>query len=502
MRRGSGSRLLPWTLVLAASLTLAACGGGSGSDTGPADVPVDAADVPGTDIPADLPAPDARDVPPADLPGDVPPADAPPADLPPADLPADVPPADVPPADVPPEDLPGILPDAPVPPCVGDPGVAAWPADVSATFLRGPFVQDVVGDHAVVVFRPAVPLAEQGCVDWSFFGTGMVGQRTCADPDGYGQYAVRLDGLPAVMLIDYTASVGTALSAGPFSFLTAPPPDRPQRILVMSDIHASKDNTATVLSKIVTKALADGVDFAMTAGDNVSASEETQFDDFFDGLRPLLHRVPIFTTIGNHEGRNANYFEAFVLPEADPPDPTAAEMYYAFRRGNVWVGVLEIFDWQLSWYLAEPFGQVDWLAKELDSVEARSARWRLLFIHEPPWGRNWTPCGDPGYFGEQALRDLLIPMARDKGVSAIFSGHFHEYEHGEVDGVHLFVVGGAGGGLESVVCTPPADFPEPWTVDQVHHGVTVDTGCDAMTVVATDIDGNEIDRVTVPYAGA
>ncbi len=69
-------------------------------------------------------------------------------------------------------------------------------------------------------------------------------------------------------------------------------------------------------------------------GDSVSQPEEAQFDTLFDGLRPLLHRVPAFMTLGNHEARSPNCFAAFVLPEADPPDPLSGEMYYDLRRGN------------------------------------------------------------------------------------------------------------------------------------------------------------------------
>lgn len=490
-----------------------------------ADVPAadDAVDVPAVDVPAvdvpavDMPAADdAADVPSADVPAaddavDVPEADVPAVDVPTVDLPAvdqsavDMPPvddaADVPSADNM-SDVPSdVAPDGAGPACVGAPGVAPWPTDISTTFVRGPFLQDVRDRHAVVVFRPALSLDEPGCVSWSVAGAlAAVPPSSCVAPDDRGQYAVRIDDLPPDVEVTYSVAVGTTLAAGPFTFRSAPSPDRPQRILVMSDLHSTPARTAAVLSKIVASGLAEGVDFALTCGDHVDQPEESQFDDMFDGLRPLLHRVPMFTAIGNHENRSANYFAAFVLPEADPPDPTAPEMYYSFRRGNVWVGVLDLIDWQVAWAFGEPFGQVEWLAAELDSEAARSARWRLLVIHEPPWGRNWAPCDKP-LFGEESLRALLVPMARDKGVSAIFSGDFHDYEHGTMEGVELFVLGGSGGSIENVTCPAPEGLPDPWTSVEAHHHLTVETGCDAMTVVATDLDGNEIDRVTVSRPG-
>jgi hypothetical protein len=392
--------------------------------------------------------------------------------------------------------------EVPEPACRGTPGVPPWPSDVSTTFLRGPYLQDVRDGHAVVAFRPQLPLPDQGCVSWQVSGIGAAGPfQTCVDPDELGQYEVRLDDLPPDSEVIYSVAVGSTLGAGPFTFRSPPALDRPQRILVISDLHATKERTEAVLARIVSAALAAGVDFALGCGDYVDEPDENQFDDTFDGLRPLLHRIPMFTAIGNHEIRSPNYFNAFVLPVADPPDPGAPELYYSFRRGNVWIGVLDAMEWQLSWAFGEPLAQVEWLSKELDSRAARSARWRLLAVHLAPWGRNWAPCREPPYHGEESLRELLVPMARDKGVSAIFSGDFHDYEHGTMDGVELFILGGAGGGLENVTCPMPDGMPKPWKSVNAHHYLTVETGCDALTIVATDIDGNEIDRVTVPHAG-
>lgn len=395
-----------------------------------------------------------------------------------------------------------VAPDVQPPPCIGTPGTAVWPTDVSTAFIRGPFVQDVRDSHAFIVFRPTQPLPQQGCATWTIEGvSSAVPIVACVDPDPFGQYTVRLDALPQDTEITYSVFVGQTLTAGPFAFRSAPSLQQPQRILMMSDLHANPERTQTILSKIVSQGLAAGVDFAMTVGDHIDQAEEGQYDDLFDGLRPLLHRIPLFATIGNHDSRSDSYFEAFVLPEADPPDPAAPELYYSFRRGNTWIGVLEIIDWQLSWTFGEPLGQAVWLEKELDSPAARSARWRLLFIHQPPWAKNWAPC-DPDHpmYGEESLRDMLVPLAAKMGVSALFSGHFHDYEHGTMDGVELFVLGGAGGGLE-VSCPAPEGLPQPWTEKIVHHSLTVDTGCDALTVVATDIEGTEIDRVSIPYAG-
>lgn len=389
-----------------------------------------------------------------------------------------------------------ILEDITPPPCEGEAGGPPWPDDRDPTFLRGPALQDVRDGHATIVFRPVLPLQESGCVEWSPSTWEGLPITTCADPDERGQYEVRLEGLPPDDLITYTAFVGVSLQAGPFTFRSAPPPGRPQRILVLSDIHATPERNQTILGPLISASLAEGIDFLVTVGDSVSQPEESQFDILFDGLRPLLHRVPAFMTIGNHEARSQNYFAAFVLPEADPKDPLSGELYYDFRRGNVWIGVLEITDFLVSWFTGIEFGEVAWLRGRLDSPEARSARWRLLFIHEPPWNKDWAPCESDSADGEEALRAVLLPLALEKGVHAIFSGHAHTYGRGILEGMALIVCGGAGGDLD-LSCPAPEGLPKPWVEAHVHHRVIVETGCDSLIIRAISLDGVELDRVEI-----
>lgn len=381
----------------------------------------------------------------------------------------------------------GLTSELVPPPCEGDPLGPMWPEDADSTFLRGPALQDVRNDHAVVVFRPAIPLPDPGCVQWSPASQDGPPRVTCDDPDERGQYEVRLDGLPTDDLVTYTVFIGADVTVGPFTFRAAPPPGRPQRILVLSDIHATSERNETILGPLVRAALAEGVDLLVTVGDSVSQPEEAQLDTLFDGLHPLLHRLPAFMTLGNHEARSQNYFAAFVLPEADPPDPLSGEMYYDFRRGNVWIGVLEITDFLVTWFAGMDFGEVAWLRARLDSPEARTARWRLLFIHEPPWNKDWAPCESDAVDGEEALRAVLLPLALNKGVHATFSGHAHTYGRGTLDGMALVVCGGAGGTLD-LSCPAPEGLPQPWVEAHVHHRVLVDAGCDTLTIRAVDLD--------------
>ena len=368
--------------------------------------------------------------------------------------------------------------------CQGEPVGTPWPYLDDATFQRGPYLQSVMGDQAVVVVRDA-PGGADACLVWSL--PGAAEQSTCGAADANGQYELRLTGLPRDTLVSYRVTLGARATA-PLTFRTAPADSRPVRLVVFGDGHAN----ALTLGQIANDGLQRGVDAVVAVGDSVSQPEEAQFDQFFGGLRPLLHRVPLWPVIGNHESNGQPYFDAVVVPGAgEAPNP---ELYYGVRFGDVWVGALNLLDLELTAAFGTDLPETKWLRTALQSEAAQGARWRLLFIHQPPYNLGWGSCD--GYHGETSLRDVLLPLAAANGVSAIFSGHVHGYEPGVVDGVHLFVAGGAGGGLDQY-CDPPEGFPAPWQTAYVFHRLLVEAGCAELTVAARGLDGTVLETTSI-----
>ncbi|NOZ01984.1 MAG: hypothetical protein GXP54_08875 [Deltaproteobacteria bacterium] len=399
--------------------------------------------------------------------------------------------ADTGPGDVPEEVEADTGPLQCVDPWVGVP----WDDAADTTFLRGPYIQSVFSDSAVVVWRTQDVLKDEGCVHYWVDSEEKV---SCDLPDKHGQYEVTLTGLSPYTMVPYRVTVeGAGLETMDLKFRTAPDDPRPVRMLVFADSHI---NTVT-MPKIAASALADGTDLAVGVGDLVNQAEEAQWDVFFNGLRPLLHRVPLWAVLGNHEARGQSYFDAFVVPGASPDPPK--EVYYSVRWGNVWFAALEVVELDVAYWLQSETPMVNWLKEQLSSPAAREARWRFLFIHEPPWCVGWGHCDNPVYQGEKSVREILVPIAVDYGVTAIFDGHMHGYGHGVKDGLNLFIAGGAGGALDHGCPLPPPEvgLPQPWTEVYEHHRLRVDAGCDLLVVQALALDDDEtvIDRVEIPY---
>lgn len=160
----------------------------------------------------------------------------------------------------------------PVPFCQGTWDRPAWPTDTSTVFMRGPFLQDVAGDHATLVFRLRLPDAA------------------------------------------------------------------PVRLLVFADAHYNPD----IVPLIADLGVSAGGALAVGVGDSVSQPEEAQFDSLLHSLRALGHRVAWWPVLGNHEGRDQAYFDAFALPGGNPKEPH--EAWYAARVGTVWFAALELQD--------------------------------------------------------------------------------------------------------------------------------------------------------------
>lgn len=367
--------------------------------------------------------------------------------------------------------------------CEGTWQNAPWEALSDTTFLRGPFLQSVMGDEATIVWRDA-PGGPSGCVQWAL--ADQAEQTTCVEADVNGQYEARLQALPRDTMVRYRASVGDR-STSELRFKTAPADSRPVRMAVIADGHRNEETLGTIAAE----ALAEGIDGIVSVGDQVDQPQDEQFDQYFAGLRPLIHRVPLWPVIGNHEAYSEKYFEAIVVPGAGE---SPVELYYGVRFGDVWLASLDLVELQLTAALGKDLPEATWLRSALASPEAQGARWRLLFIHQPPYSIGWGSCD--GYHGEEALRKLLIPLAAEYQVAAIFSGHMHGYEHGSAQGIHLFVGGGAGGGLDQS-CETPEGFPSPWTAEYSHHWLRLDASCDGLTVEAKRLDGTVIETTTI-----
>jgi len=203
------------------------------------------------------------------------------------------------------------------------------------------------------------------------------------------------------------------------------------------------------------------VRFVLTTGDNVyadlflgfipvgsSGSEDRHWGTkFFQPYREILRRVPVYPTLGNHDGNGsesrgdlATYLDNFFFPGGEPV------RYYTFGVG----GLAEFFALDSTEnsesgsskpvYL-ENGDQSRWLREQLSKSRAP---WKIPYFHHPPFSA--------GPRHEASLGELnhWVKWFAEAGVKVAFSGHEHNFQFSRNDaatGGVRYVVTGAGGSL-------------------------------------------------------
>jgi hypothetical protein len=220
--------------------------------------------------------------------------------------------------------------------------------------------------------------------------------------------------------------------------------------------------------------------FVLTTGDNIydqflfwgtESDDSEYYKKFFLPYQAVLSRVPVFASLGNHDGSESerkedltHYRDNFFLPPAVLADgrPSAfRDRFYAFSYGReVRFFCLDTTTNQetlpgLTWtpLYGHPGGseQRRWLEGEL--ARARETPWKIAWFHHPPYN------GGRGHFGIAkdanlvALEAELVPLLSEGGVRVAFSGHVHSFQITRVEArgpLHQtrYIVSGAGGKSE------------------------------------------------------
>jgi Icc-related predicted phosphoesterase len=191
--------------------------------------------------------------------------------------------------------------------------------------------------------------------------------------------------------------------------------------------------------------------------------------------------IPVYPALGNHDLHGnekdalGNYFQRF-------PDLKNSR-YYSVRAANTIVLVLDSALDELS----GPQGQ--WLTAKLDSIPS-DVDFVFLMFHHPPY----TSSSDDKKFGgghsarahEQSLAKMLEErQAHSRVRFVVFSGHVHNYERHEHNGVTYFVSGGGAAHAYPIERAPDDPFQ---SKEINYHYLLVDVDNQQVKVTMNRID--------------
>lgn len=346
-----------------------------------------------------------------------------------------------------------------------------------------PLLQDTRTDAMVVAWETDGALGWLG-VDYGRSGATLSERadavKTMAIDDRHHVHVAELTGLEPGTAYDYRVDSGGTLSET-FSFRTAPPPDASVRIAWLSDNQEGWKRFQTHLAHMDAK----DPDLLIVPGDLVE--DAASLDEWREWWwAPLVETAdfgsttPVMVARGNHDRHHPYGYACTQVP--------GNGVFYRFRYGPVFVVALGTQ--APPAHVPELINQQDCLEAALASDEAQDAAFRIVTFHQSPFSNAMHNEA----YGHAGARDNWVPLLAAYNVDMVISGHYHNYQRGELDGVTYVIIGGGG----SKLLFGADSFWEHMTeIQHVWHYAMMDASQQTLTWTVRDIDDTIIDTIVL-----
>jgi predicted phosphodiesterase len=217
----------------------------------------------------------------------------------------------------------------------------------------------------------------------------------------------------------------------------------PIRIAAMADNQFGMMTFSSLLRQIRKLPRANRPHFLLHAGDAVQnyPSLRQWQTDFAAPLtmHKLSQTTPLIYAHGNHDYDSVGEY-TYTRSHQDQENP-----WFAFSMANNAIRFI-VLDSNVDWEV-----QDEWLRHEIKSEAFLQAQFRIVVVHVPPFLEYWDP---EAWFNLRQsewgafIKDRYVPLFEEGGVDVVISGHQHNYERGERNGIHYAIIGGAGGDID------------------------------------------------------
>ena len=325
----------------------------------------------------------------------------------------------------------------------------------------------------------------------------LEGESYLANPNGktdtlrqYQQHQMILPRLQASTTYQYDV-LGSGEPAGLGSFTTFPKGLAPFSFVTLGDTRSRHD----IHQKIVNQVISKNPMFVINTGDLVSNGDNIQdWEKFFEINHQLMHRVPYFPVLGNHENNSDFYFDFFNLP--------GNERYYQFSVGDALFLMLDSEgpEFETPAYIKDENREAFWENYNLKYFQEEKA-WAehildlhddagfiFVFMHKPLYSIKKSRLE-----GTRIRREFWGDLFEKHGVQVFMNGHDHHYHRAEHGGTQYITTAGGGAGLYET------DAPQPETVkfSKIEHFVYIQVEEEEAKLTVIDINGEIIDQITV-----
>lgn len=218
--------------------------------------------------------------------------------------------------------------------------------------------------------------------------------------------------------------------------------DQPIRIAAMADNQFGMLTFSSLLRQIKKLPKRKQPHFLLHAGDavqNYPSLRQWQTDFAAPlSIHGLSQVHPMIYAHGNHDYDSLGEYTYTRTNNNDNP-------WFAFSMAKGAVRFI-VLDSNVDWEL-----QDTWLRDEIKSQSFLDAQFRIVVVHVPPFLEYWDP--EAWFQLKQSewgsfIKDRYVPLFEEGGVDLVISGHQHNYERGERNGIHYAIIGGAGGDID------------------------------------------------------
>ena len=305
-------------------------------------------------------------------------------------------------------------------------GSSAWGQSV----VRGPYLQQQTDQSIIVRWRTDV--ATDSVVRYGTTSANLNFSST--DPVSTTEHTVLVSGLSPVTEYFYSvgSSANTIAGDASYHFGTSPNPGTAAntRVWVIGDSGTANSNARDVRDAFKTWSVSQPANFMLMLGDNAyNDGTDTEYQNaVFDTYPELLRQLPVWPTLGNHDGHSADsgtqtgpYYDIFDLPtnaEAGG-QKSFTEAYYSFDYGNIHFVVLDSYDSDRT-----PGGNMlQWLESDL---VLNDKPWLIAIWHHPPYTKGSHNSDTEGALID--MRQNALPILEAWGIDLVLTGHSHTYE--------------------------------------------------------------------------
>lgn len=241
-------------------------------------------------------------------------------------------------------------------------------------------------------------------------------------------------------------------------------------------IFGDSQTNESIRRRVVQAILAFKPSVVFSVGDNVdNGNDPRQWKLFNDINGPILKAADYFPAFGNHEEESPLAFNNFPFLNH--------KRWYSVEREGIHFIVLDS-----NSDIRSGSDQYNWLVSDLNSIK-EEVKFKIVIFHHPIF--------DVGFHRPDAkrLKPILLPLFQKYGICAVFSGHDHNYQRFEYEGIYFIVTGGGGGNLYWRFWRSP--YLQKFV--KTHHFCLLSPGTDFLRIRVIGIDSRTIDDFTIPY---